>query len=320
MDDSTARIDTHPTRRPPGGGGGGRRIGWILLVVALALVWLGIWQRDRIAGWFAGAATVDAPATGARGAAADDGPGMAGGADVAAAEAEVARRADAWRQTLGRDPAWPVDVADPRDCEAIGADWQAACGQVPGLDCADLDAALFELLRNPPRASGEFQDHAIVLANATHLFRTLGRKRVEALRSALDDAGDRLEPLALTVYRRVASRGACAGAAASPSAGPAPPPRAAYDYAAYLFQTLGGQAYLRRRDPRVEALASFYALEILDRADRDGANPEGVDPLPEMRRARALIAAQPFLFRDAYLQELDRLEDRWRRRAEGRGE
>lgn len=118
----------------------------------------------------------------------------------------------------------------------------------------------------------------------------------------------------------MAALDACRGAEGfAPPAGPPPAPGAAEEYAAALFQTLGGQAYLRRRAPRVEALASFWAIALLDRADRAGRNPHGVDLLPEIRRTRALVDAEPFLFRDRYLQELDRIEDRWSRRAEEGG-
>ena len=37
---------------------------------------------------------------------------------------------------------------------------------------------------------------------------------------------------------------------------------ALYDYAGFFFNTLGGQAYLRRRTPRVESLVCFYALQV----------------------------------------------------------
>ena len=73
---------------------------------------------------------------------------------------------------------------------------------------------------------------------------------------------------------------------------------------------MGGQAYLRRRSPRVEALASFYALLIIDQAERAGNNPLGFDVLPEIGRTRELIDAQQFVFGEQYLELLDDIEHR----------
>jgi hypothetical protein len=79
---------------------------------------------------------------------------------------------------------------------------------------------------------------------------------------------------------------------------------------------MGGQAYLRRRAPRIEALASFYALMILDRAQQDGHNPAGVDPRPEIQRTRALLESEPLVFREHYLVVLDQMAERWKERSE----
>jgi hypothetical protein len=91
-----------------------------------------------------------------------------------------------------------------------------------------------------------------------------------------------------------------------------------YAYAGFFFNTLGGQAYLRRRSPRIEALACFYGLEALDGAIRAGHNPYGLDPRPEIPRCRDLVATQEFVFSERYVAELDAISRRWEdREAEG---
>ena len=87
-----------------------------------------------------------------------------------------------------------------------------------------------------------------------------------------------------------------------------------YAYSGFLFNTMGGQAYLRRRTPRTEALACFYALQVLDQAIAAGHNPEGLDPRTEIPRCRALLDSQPLVFSARYVDTLDRMARRWETR------
>ena len=75
-------------------------------------------------------------------------------------------------------------------------------------------------------------------------------------------AGDALSQ---TLYRWMEVRDRC-----SDPEDRGPGIQAQYDYAAFLLNSLGGQAYLRRRPARIEALAGFYALVILDRGASAG--------------------------------------------------
>jgi hypothetical protein len=84
-----------------------------------------------------------------------------------------------------------------------------------------------------------------------------------------------------------------------------------YHHAAFLFHTIGGQAYLRRRSPKVEALAGFYALQILDRAIEEKHNPHGIDPRPEIERTRRLLEGQRFVFGEQYGKNLEAMARKW---------
>jgi hypothetical protein len=93
---------------------------------------------------------------------------------------------------------------------------------------------------------------------------------------------------------------------------------ARYDYATWLLRTIGGQAYLRRRAPRYEALATFYALVVLDASVERGYDPAGVDLRKDLARAIDLIGGRDDLvFRDRYVAILRDMEARWNRRAGG---
>jgi len=117
---------------------------------------------------------------------------------------------------------------------------------------------------------------------------------------------DHAEPIALALYRWLVSREACARSGRT-AIGKEP----LYEYAGFVFQTMGGQAYLRRRTPKVEALTGFYALLLLDRAVESDHNPHGVDPRPEIRRTLDLLEAQPLVFGDRYRTVLEEMRQRW---------
>ena len=138
----------------------------------------------------------------------------------------------------------------------------------------------------------------------------VGRERIDLLRRIQWEEHELAEPAAMALYRWVVSREGCARSG-STTFEPVP----LYDYAGFFFTTMGGQAYLRRRAPRVEALTSLYALLIVDRAQQSGLNPAGIDPRPEILRTRAMIEAEPLVFREHYLLILDQMAERWKERS-----
>ena len=266
-----------PKRRP---------IGLVLLVLALVAIWVALWQRDRILAWF----------------------------DRPAPEAAVAAEAPSLAEEPLQAPALTEDAdapVEPADCAAVAADWQRLCAEIDaraeaeGLEvgegsCRRFDAALDALAASRPIVAGEGRDPARLLANATHLFRAAGRSEVGYAARLLRLQGFELEPIAATLFAHLDCQ----------------PERQAllYDYAVFGFSTLGGQGYLRRRSPRAEALATYYGVVVIDRAEADGRNVAGFDPRRELSRARELIQGQPLELRDDYLDRLDAIDDRWRSR------
>lgn len=281
------------------------------LVFAVVIIWLVWWQWDRLVGP-PGEPAVDA-------AAAAEGPQPAPEAEPPEAD-PISAAAERWVERVGGAPVWPEDLGSPRDCAAVEADLARLCGvldatarfrqaALPGGSCGALKEAAAALSSRPPLLESELSSYSSILSNVFHLFRAVGRERIELLRGALADNGDLAEPMALALYRWAVSRESCARSGR-------PPVRQAvlYDYAGFLLQTLGGQAYLRRRSPEVEALTTFYALLVLDRAQSDGLNRHGIDARPEIRRARTLLAGQPLVFRERYLAILDEMGRRWESR------
>jgi hypothetical protein len=177
-----------------------------------------------------------------------------------------------------------------------------------GGACALIEQLGPELAANPPDLSSELSSYDTLLGNVFHVFRVAGRGRMRVMRRAVAER-DLAEPGALALFRWAISHDRCSGARSRPVGRDA-----LYSYAGFLFNTLGGQAYLRRRSPRIEALACFYGLQVLDAAIRDGHNPQGLDPRSEIPRCRELVGAQRFVFTEQYVAALDEMSRRWETR------
>lgn len=253
-----------------------------------------------------GAATPVAP---------EDGAGRGPGETAAPVDAERV-----WTELTGEPPRWPSDFSTPASCEGVRNDLARICAaldvRAPALRehggaCTLIEQLGAELAAAPPDLSSELRSYDALLRNVFHLFRIAGRERMRVIRRALAEQ-DLAEPAALALYRWAISQERCSRSDLHPVSS-----EALYAYAGFLFNTLGGQAYLRRRSPRVEALACFYGLQVLDGAIRGGHNPHGLDPRPEIPRCRDLVALQDFVFADRYGAELEEMSRRWKTREAG---
>jgi len=222
-----------------------------------------------------------------------------------------------WREVTGEDPVWPEALSEPASCEEARADLARICAALDvrtpelrdhGGACTLIEQLGAELAAAPPDLSPELRDYDTIVENVFLLFRIAGRERMQVIQRALAE-DDLLEPTALALYRWAISQERC-----TRGDGPKLRRGVLYAYAGFAFNTLGGQAYLRRRSPRVEGLACFYGLSALDSVIRAGHNPEGLDPRREIPRCRALVASQPFVFSERYTAELDAMARRWKSR------
>jgi len=289
-----------------------RQLTWGLIVIVV-LVWLAWWQWDRLGGLFGAAgaqSTLPAPQLTTQ-----DEP-----AELPSRVAGPSAAEQQWKELIGVPPVWPEDLAVPESCEEVEADLVRVCraldardavssAAIPGGACALVREITVELASRPPQLDSELTSYAAILSNVFHLFRVLGRDRTVLLTRLVREEGELTEPLAMALYRWLVTRPECARSGQTPVR-----LEALYDYATFVFRTLGGQAYLRRRDPRTESLASFYALLILDRADKLQYNPLGVDPRPDIDRTRRLLEGSDLIFVDGYLNTLDEMAARWESR------
>lgn len=242
------------------------------------------------------------------------GPASSAGAPPTTEPSATGDHERRWAEWTGSPPRWPADFAAPTDCERVHGDLERICAtvdrEIPALRerggaCAWIEDVAAELAADRPDPVAELRSRGAILQNVFHVYRVLRRDRMDPARRALE-LEDLAEPAALALYRW-----AVGGPECSPSEPPPVRREALYDYAGFLFHTLGGQAYLRRRSPRVEALACFYGLRVLADAIAEGHNPHGFDPRPEIPRCRALLASQDLVFAERYVAELDAIADEW---------
>jgi hypothetical protein len=284
---------------------------WVIAVVlvgvlaALGWMWLGgrFGSRTMPATEEPGAAVTDPTAP----------PATEGAPDAADGVGDEA--GERWTELMGSAPRWPSDFGAPEDCDGVEEELARVCAafdaRVPALrshgGACTLVAQLGEALAAaPPDLASEIGSYDTIRRNVFHLFRVAGRDRLREARRALDEE-ELAEPAALAFYRWAITRSRCERPRSHPVRR-----ESLYAYAGFLFNTLGGQAYLRRRSPRVEALACFYGLQVLDEAIRNGHNPQGLDPRPEIVRCRSLVGSQGLVFADRYVAELDAMAARWK--------
>ncbi len=248
----------------------------------------------------------------------------AGGEPAPAPAPEPTEEERRWAEATGEAPVWPEDFASPTDCDAAFARVQALCARLddrdyvrdwklPGGVLGLVVGVSNDLAARPPADTSGSKDPDALAHGVAHLYRVLGEERLARLLTLVRSEPEMAEPMAMALYRWTAARERCGPGVPAPMA-----LRAQYDYAAYFVRSVGGQAYLRRRPPRLEALASLYAVLTLDAAISAGHDPLGIDLRPEIERARALVSGSDLLFRSRYLDVLGGIDRRWRERAEVR--
>ncbi len=133
------------------------------------------------------------------------------------------------------------------------------------------------LFAKPPAVVRETDDLLRVLQNSAHFYRVLGKQNVYLIRDILRNERDLMEPILGIVYQVIESGRLPPSGAQGEKAGVQIPLSGAYEYAAFLLNTLGGSSYLIRRDSRVRMLSQYYALRILDTAEQRRLNKWGLD-------------------------------------------
>ena len=171
---------------------------------------------------------------------------------------------------------------------------------LPGGTYEEYVRAVDALSLNPPKVAGETESLYEMMKNVSYFFRVLGRKRVQLEAEILKKEPELMESAMRTFFQWYTSpletlRGK-------------PSLKTMYACASFLVDTFGGRSYLLRRDSKIRLLSIYYCIQVLDRANDQKMNPNGIDIRPLIAASARDIRSQKGLtYQKQYLSELERL-------------
>lgn len=180
----------------------------------------------------------------------------------------------------------------------------------PGMDMRAeelFDSVSKQLAASPPINVGEMENISSLVRNVTHLYRILGRKRIDLIKEILKSESAVLEPAMAVIFSWMT---ACGNA---PSSGlNYPSLKSLYQYACYFLNTLGGRGYLLRRETKLRMLINYYALLTVDMANDAKINSYGIDIRPHLDYLFYDINNQKgLMYRQRYLSLLSALQTKY---------
>ena len=157
-----------------------------------------------------------------------------------------------------------------------------------------------QLVLSTPMLSGEMEDLIRLIQNVTHLYRRLGKERVDILTKLLKRESDIIETVMAIFYAYMTSGNQCPDKII-----PFPSLENRYRYAGFFLNTLAGRSYLLRRDSKIRALVSYYAVLTIDMANDEMLNSYGIDIRPFIEYSFYEIGNQKgFIYQGQYLKKL----------------
>lgn len=129
-----------------------------------------------------------------------------------------------------------------------------------------------KLIDNPPIVSGETDDLFSILQNTAHFFRIIGKKNIIVLKGILDRERDTFEAV-LEDFYQLTRQPECLQRRFNLNIYQ----DSLYNYAAFFLNTMGGRLYLFRRDSMSRMVVNYYAILIIEEANRTARNTYGID-------------------------------------------
>jgi hypothetical protein len=163
------------------------------------------------------------------------------------------------------------------------------------------------LSESPPMLSGELEDLVSLIRNVTHLYRRLGKERIEVVKNILKNESDIIETVIAIFYNYITSADRCEDLIID-----APSQEVLYLYAGYFLNTLSGRSCLLRRDLTIRVLANYYAVLVVDKANDNMLNKYGIDIRPFIDFSFYEVSSQRGLvYQRQYLTKLNQLKKKY---------
>ena len=158
---------------------------------------------------------------------------------------------------------------------------------------------------NPPIPAGEGLNYDMIISNIYHFYRALELKDLTLIKLILKNEADTMEINLALFYKWLMSNDECGQKEGIP-----PTLDILYRYAGFLVNSIGGRAYLFRRETRLRLLLYYYSLLIIHEADKKKMNNFGVYITPFLEPLAEEIENYQFLyFRKEYAGKLINLKD-----------
>jgi hypothetical protein len=159
--------------------------------------------------------------------------------------------------------------------------------ELAGGSYRQYQIAVARLSAKPPIIVGEMNSLYNMVRNVAHFYRVMGKTRVLLIKQILQNESEVMETVMKTFYRWFTmDDGGRATLKGRPSM------TAMYEYAGFILNTLGGRSYLLRRSPKIRALTTYYSVLILDRANNEELNSNGIDIRPYIKSSLLEIKNQ----------------------------
>ena len=159
---------------------------------------------------------------------------------------------------------------------------------------------IHDLSLYPPLPAGEGLNYDKIIENIYHFYRALNLKDLKLIRLIAKNEADSMEINLALFYRWLVSGGQCTKKGGLP-----PSSDTLYRYAGFFVNSIGGRAYLFRRETRLRLLLSYYSLLIVHEADKKKMNSFGIDISPFLYPlAEEIENFQLLYFRREYASKL----------------
>ena len=153
---------------------------------------------------------------------------------------------------------------------------------------------------NPPVPAGEGLSYDTIIQNIYHFYRVLGFKDLRLIKLILKNEADTMEINLALFYRWLMSGDKC-----DQKEGLPPSIDTLYRYAGFLINSIGGRAYLFRRETRLSLLINYYCILIIHEADKKLMNSFGINITPFLEPlAEDIENYQLLYFRKEYTGKL----------------
>ena len=164
-----------------------------------------------------------------------------------------------------------------------------------------------KLSSNLPTVTGETASLYNLYRNMAHFFRVLGKKRVHLIRDILQNEADILESVMQTFYLWLTDTSGNEVKTGRPTL------NVMYAYSGFFLNTLAGKSYLLRRDSKIRRLTTYYSVLILDKANDENLNSNGIDIRPHIDFLINDIQSQiGLIHQKQYLIQLEQLGDKYK--------